>query len=224
MKAPHYILKNKTIIGNNIVWKKIIINENIILKGDNRNNWILTKEKKIIRCEYLINRNGTIWDIYGREISNLKYFYGEPECSAKFDIYEVENIEDVLSNMNSAYFELSVVYKKLFAMKYRQNMIFSPLRHAIHKLILKLTQSNMKFIIIFFKFQYIIMDNIQKVIVHAIIKNTMKTINVPKIWIVDSMLLLPPLNMMEKYILLNKAPSRRWKKYEFVFAEESPST
>lgn len=58
MKAPHNILKNKTIIGNNIVWKKIIINENIILKGDNRNNWILTKEKKIIRCEYLINQKG----------------------------------------------------------------------------------------------------------------------------------------------------------------------
>lgn len=126
-KTQHYpIFKKMTKHENGAIHYEKIVFEDFTLDKSPKNQWFLTRNKQIIRLNFLTNDNNVPM-INGFELPYKEDFYKLPLDSSKLDIYRAQNEErEILIPINQ-------ISKKLFSMKESTNYtVFFPLIHQTY--------------------------------------------------------------------------------------------
>lgn len=108
-------------------YKKIHVAENFMLCNDNKNNWFMTYDEKIVSMENvrLINNS---YIIAGFSIMDKENFFISPLQSSKLNIYKSDGRLNSLSQ-----YKLSEIKCKLFSMNYHDEKVFFPILHTVRE-------------------------------------------------------------------------------------------
>uniref|UniRef100_A0A1B0D314 Transposase domain-containing protein n=1 Tax=Phlebotomus papatasi TaxID=29031 RepID=A0A1B0D314_PHLPP len=113
---------------NNCVgmYTTVLINKEFCLKNDEKNQWFLTTDNKIVAMINATYRNKEIM-IYGCNKFHGTNFFNYPIASSTLHIYSAS----ILNNMEKKLYSLQDIKCKLFKIHYRNEIIFLPLLHTL---------------------------------------------------------------------------------------------
>lgn len=111
----------------NSMFRTVCLSDFFSLKGDNKNNWFLTKHSEIVSMISANMVEGTI-NILGEEIKEKFDFFNSPIPSSRLFIFQAK-----LVYKKARLFNVLEIKCKLFAIKNHSDMIFVPVLHTIRK-------------------------------------------------------------------------------------------
>lgn len=89
-----------------------------------KDSYILTKDRKIVKCLNIAHRNGEPI-IIGKYFKFMSAFFDDPIDSTILDIFLVENLVNKLN-----YWTIPNIKKKMMVLKYNGKLVASPIIHT----------------------------------------------------------------------------------------------
>ncbi|KAB0792124.1 hypothetical protein PPYR_14085 [Photinus pyralis] len=121
-------VKDTELTENNLqgnLFHKIILNEGLVLNGEVRNKWFLTRNNEIVGMKYATIINNAIY-IYGSSLKRIAPFFETPIKSSHLNIFKASSEKNSLT-----LFSISEIKCKLVMIQLCHNeRVFIPLLHS----------------------------------------------------------------------------------------------